>query len=221
MKLTDGIHAFTWSDPSANNANAYLIRTGLTVLVDPGHTQFLGRLLQSLRMDGVHEDSIQGVICTHAHPDHVEGLAAFANRPVWTALGLKEEAFLKAAGADFYRMMGMSVPQFRIDALLKEGELILGGEPFQVLETPGHSPGSICLYWPGRKALFTGDVVFELGVGRTDFPGGDGKALIESLERLSRLEVELLLPGHGNPLVGRDRIARNFQTVRETYYGYL
>jgi len=148
-------------------------------------------------------------------------MQAFAHRPVWTALGIREEAFLRDTGSEIYRMMGMSPPQLRIDILLKEGELRLGGEPLQVLETPGHSPGSICLYWPARKALFTGDVVFEMGVGRTDFPGGDGKALIRSLERLAELDTEILLPGHGNPVVGYERIQRNFEMIRETYYAYL
>jgi glyoxylase-like metal-dependent hydrolase (beta-lactamase superfamily II) len=221
MKLTDGIYAYPWTNPSANNTNSYLIRSRAVVLVDPGHAQFLSHLFQSLRLDGIHEEGIEGVIGTHAHPDHVEGLAAFTHRPVWTALGLKDEAFLREAGGDFYRMMGMSPPELRIDVLLKEGDLILKGERFQVLETPGHSPGSVCLYWPDRKALFVGDVVFEMGVGRTDFPGGDGKALKESLERLSRLDVELLLPGHGNPLVGRERIQRNYQVIRDMYYAYL
>jgi glyoxylase-like metal-dependent hydrolase (beta-lactamase superfamily II) len=221
MKLTDGLYAYPWTNPSANNANSYLIRTGQVVLVDPGHASFLQHLFQSMRLDGILEDSIDGVIATHAHPDHLEGLQAFSTRPVWTALGLKDEAFLRRAGEEFYRMMGTSAPELRIDVLLKEGELLIGEEPFQVMETPGHTPGSVCLYWPARKALFTGDVVFEMGVGRTDFPGGDGPALIQSIEKLARLDAEILLPGHGNPIVGRQRIQRNFQVIRETYYDYL
>jgi hydroxyacylglutathione hydrolase len=118
-------------------------------------------------------------------------------------------------------MMGMRPPEGRIDVLLKEGDLVLDGESLQVLETPGHSPGSVCLYWPSKRVLIAGDVVFEMGVGRTDFPGGDGKTLIQSLERLAQLDVDLLLPGHGNPIVGRDRIQRNFQIIRDTYYSYL
>jgi flavorubredoxin len=52
MRLTDQLHAYTWTNPSANNANSYLIRSGLTVLVDPGHLEFMNHLFQSLRMDG-------------------------------------------------------------------------------------------------------------------------------------------------------------------------
>lgn len=221
MKLGEVLYAYPWNHPSANNANSYLIRAGQVVLVDPGHLEYLNLVFQAMRLDGIHEDSIQGVIATHAHPDHLEAMEAFAQRPVWTAMGLRDEAFMREVGADFYRMMGISPPKLRLDFLLKEGELLLGGERFQVLETPGHSPGSICIYWPAQKALFTGDVVFEMGVGRTDFPGGDGKALVLSIERLASLDVEVLLPGHGNPLVGRKRIERNFQAIRQMYYPYL
>jgi hydroxyacylglutathione hydrolase len=221
MKLIDGLYAYPWTNPAANNTNSYVVRAGQIVLIDPGHLQFLNHLFQAIRMDGIYDDQIQGVVCTHAHPDHLEGLQAFEGRPVWTALGLKDHRFLQEAGDEIYRLMGMNPLRIRVDLFLKEGELILGGEAFQVIETPGHSPGSICLYWPARKALFTGDVVFEMGVGRTDFPGGDGKALMRSLERLAGFDAEILLPGHGNPIVGRERIEKNFETIREMYYGLL
>ncbi len=221
MKLSEGIYAYPWTNPQANNSNSYLIRPGAVVLIDPGHMAFINHLFQSLRLDGIREDLIQGVICTHAHPDHAEGLQAFERWPVWKAMGMKDDAFVRDVGEELYRMMGMPPPRLHLDFFLKEGELILGGETLEVLETPGHSPGSICLYWPSRKTLFTGDVVFEMGVGRTDFPGGDGKSLIESIERLAKLDVELLLPGHGSPVVGRERIRKNYQVIREMYYPYL
>ena len=220
MKLMEGLYGYPWTDMSANNANSYIIRTDVTVLVDPGHLQLMKHLLQSIRMDGIHEESVQGLIGTHAHPDHIEGFQAFSNRPVWIALGLKEAEFMKAAGPEMYRMMGVAAPDFRIDVFLKEGELKLGGESFEVLEVPGHSPGSICLYWPANKALISGDVVFEMGIGRADLPGGDPQALLKGVDRLSKLDVEILLPGHGNPIVGTDRVKRNFELIKETYRSY-
>lgn len=221
MKVAEGVYAYLWTNPSVNNANSYVIRIGQVVLVDPGHLEFVPKLLQSLRLDGIHEDMIHGIIVTHAHPDHMEGLEAFAHRDAWTAMGMADEGFLKEFGVDFYRMMGARPPKLRIDILLKEGTLILGDEEFRVIETPGHTPGSICLYWPSRKALFTGDVVFEMGVGRTDFPGGDSKALISSIEKLATLDTEILLPGHGSPIVGKKRIQKNFEVIRQMYYPYL
>jgi glyoxylase-like metal-dependent hydrolase (beta-lactamase superfamily II) len=66
-----------------------------------------------------------------------------------------------------------------------------------IFHTPGHSPGSATLYWPAQKALFTGDLIFKEGFGRTDLPGGDSATLKESIKRMAELDVELLLSGHG------------------------
>lgn len=137
------------------------------------------------------------------------------------AMNQKEEAYLDEFGDAFYRMMGMEVPLFRCDFYLKEGELRLGKETFWIHEVPGHSPGSICIYWPKEKALFSGDVIFSLSVGRTDFPGGDGKTLIKGIEALSKLDVEVLLPGHGEVILGKEKVERNFGYVLETFSGYL
>ena len=133
----------------------------------------------------------------------------------------KEEGYIKEFGVAFYGMMGMEMPVIRTDFFLKEGELFLGKERFEVFEAPSHSPGSICLFWPSKKLLITGDVIFSMGVGRTDFPGGDGKRLKESIDRLADLDVETILPGHGDIIAGKERVHRNFQYIRETFSGYL
>ena len=90
-----------------------------------------------------------------------------------------------------------------------------------VLHTPGHSPGSICLYQPDKKVLFTGDVVFNQGIGRTDLPGGSGPELKESIKRISHLDVSLLLTGHGDVVPGRDAVAENFKMIEESWFSYL
>ena len=69
---------------------------------------------------------------------------------------------------------------------------------FQLLETPGHTPGSVCLYWPQEKVLFSGDTLFRMGYGRTDLPGGNMGQLIDSLERLFDLPSDVrVYSGHG------------------------
>ncbi|MBW2120351.1 MAG: MBL fold metallo-hydrolase [Deltaproteobacteria bacterium] len=118
-------------------------------------------------------------------------------------------------------MMGIAIPRVPIDFHLKEGTLQVGGCLYQVIHTPGHSPGGICIYWPERRVLVTGDLVFYRGVGRTDFPGGDGKQLMESIEKVRRLDVEILLPGHGEIIVGEDRVQENFRAIEESYYPLL
>lgn len=221
MKLTDGIYAYPWKNPSANNCNSYLIRAEVPTLIDPGHIRFLDQLLLYMRSDGIHEDRIELIVTTHAHPDHFEGLQSFLNKPLLMAMNQKEEAYIKEFGDAFYRMMGMDVPTFRCDFYIKEGELKLGKDSFLIHEVPGHSPGSICIYWPKEKALFSGDVIFYLGVGRTDFPGGDAKTLLKGIESLSLLDIEILLPGHGEVIVGKEKVMKNFQYVLETFSGYL
>ncbi|MFO7738706.1 MAG: hypothetical protein R6V46_09540, partial [Desulfatiglandaceae bacterium] len=70
-------------------------------------------------------------------------------------------------------------------------------------------------------ALFTGDLIFKQGLGRTDLPGGDGGLLKDSIKRISHLEVDYLLPGHGDIISGRDRVNSNFNDVEKTWFGYL
>jgi glyoxylase-like metal-dependent hydrolase (beta-lactamase superfamily II) len=117
--------------------------------------------------------------------------------------------------------MNQALPQFRVDFYLKEGTLRLGKDVFEIFMTPGHSPGSLCLYWPERKALFTGDVIFYGGIGRTDFLEGDPEALKRSIEKMSRLETEILLPGHGEILQGKYPVLQNFEWIRQNFYPYL
>ena len=69
--------------------------------------------------------------------------------------------------------------------------------------------------------LFTGDTVFYQGIGRTDLPGGDGEQLKDSIKKISRLDVEYLLPGHGTILSGNDRIKANFKDIERMWFGYI
>jgi len=100
---------------------------------------------------------------------------------------------------------GIEMDSIKPDFFLKEGNLTLDGLELSIFHTPGHSPGSATLYWPAQKALFTGDLIFKEGLGRTDLPGGDSATLKESIKRMADLEVELLLSGHGDIIAGRYR----------------
>jgi hydroxyacylglutathione hydrolase len=100
-------------------------------------------------------------------------------------------------------------------------DLRIGDVALEVIMTPGHSPGSLCFYWPDRKALFTGDVIFSQSIGRTDLPGGSGKRLKESIMRLSTLEVDYLLSGHSGPVLGKEAVQDNFRMVADYWFSYL
>jgi glyoxylase-like metal-dependent hydrolase (beta-lactamase superfamily II) len=133
----------------------------------------------------------------------------------------EEERYLLESGKLLFEMMRQPLPKFRIDFYLKEGELHLGEKTFHIYETPGHSPGSLSIYWPERKALLTGDLIFYGGIGRTDFIEGNSKLLMESIERLVDLDIEILLPGHGEILMGKERVLQNFEFIRQNFYAYL
>jgi hydroxyacylglutathione hydrolase len=139
------------------------------------------------------------VILTHLHYDHtaaLDQLKLSGNTKV-----MMHEADAKAIGtsASAAHFFGAPAPRFHVDTLLRDGARIdLGDSVLRVIHTPGHTPGSICLYEANSKSLFSGDTVFPYGgIGRTDLPGGSSRDLIRSISRLVQLEVSVLYPGHG------------------------
>jgi glyoxylase-like metal-dependent hydrolase (beta-lactamase superfamily II) len=218
MKINERLHAFIWRDPRANNCNSYFIDGPPRILIDPGHAHLFGNVESELARLQLTPQDLDVVLVTHAHPDHLEGLLRF-RKPVLTAMGLIEYEFVKEmmiqAGWD---VVGNGLePGF----LLQEGNLQLGGLHFRILLTPGHSPGSVCIYWEEGEALFSGDVVFNQGLGRTDLPGGDGEMLKLSIRRLAALNAALLLPGHGEVVTGPEAVRANFQSVEEDWFSFI
>lgn len=222
MKLTEDIYAYEWTDPFENNCNSFYIGGDVGALVDPGLKMFVPDLLAKMEKDGIARSDIKYVINTHSHPDHFEGSEDFAgDTGVEIALHEKEMEFFDEIGGDMYRLFGLNAPEVKIDLVLKEGNLELGGESFEVYLVPGHSPGSIALYWPARKALFPGDVIFVQNVGRSDFPGGNSSLLKESILKLSKLDVDYFMPGHIGILKGNAGVKDNFRFVMERVFPYL
>ncbi len=213
IKVFDGLYAFIWEDYSQNNCNTYLIESSRKILIDPGHAKLFGHTAKDLERLRLSVDMIDILLITHGHPDHLEAVSLFRNPTKLTMSLIDYNYILELAGSYF------KIPE--PDFFLKEGDLTLGDDRFEVIHSPGHTPGSICLYWPEKKALFTGDVVFQQGVGRTDFPGGSGEQLKESIRRIMKLDVEYLLSGHGNIVSGAENVRQNFRIIEEQWFGYL
>ena len=169
MEIFSGLDAFIWQSYTENNCNAYCITGEKSILIDPGHKHLLDHVEQGLRAINLSWDIIDVVIITHGHPDHMESVGQLDKRTL-LAMNKEEYVFIREIAGHYFQ-----IPE--PDFFLGAGDLAIGGNHFEVLITPGHSPGSICLYWPDRKALFTGDLAFSQGIGRTDLPGGSGYSL--------------------------------------------
>ncbi|UCF20359.1 MAG: MBL fold metallo-hydrolase [Gemmatimonadota bacterium] len=194
-------------------ANAYLViceETGAAILVDPGDEP--ERLLAAAAAEGA---TIESIVLTHAHIDHVGGVAGAKRSTGAPVLLHSLDLGLYSAAAIQARSFGLQIetpPE--PDAELREGQsLSVGKATLEVRHTPGHSPGHVCLV--GEGFAIVGDCVFAGSIGRTDLPGGDYRTLIESIEqKLLTLPDEVILYcGHGPATtVGRERETNPFLT---------
>lgn len=182
------------------SAHTYLLRgRRRTVLIDSGlptTTDYLDRCLATL---GMTRASLDLVVLTHEHIDHAGGAAAFAPHCVVAA---HPHAANKLHLADEFSLMnkafGEAVSPFDVDVLLVEGSAIdLGGLTLEVIHTPGHCSGSICLLIPERRMLVSGDTIMAHGIVGGVLLSGNTSDYISSLQRLQTLRIDHLLPGHG------------------------
>ncbi len=221
MKITPTVHAFFWESMTENNCNTYLLDGQKKILIDPGHLHLFGHVERGLANLGLDLPDIHLVICTHAHPDHLEGAAALRKTGALFALHEKEWELIKSMGRFIEANYGIGAEALAPDFFLAEGDLKAGGLDFSVYHTPGHSPGSVCLYLKKEKVLFTGDLIFKEGLGRTDLPGGNSRQIKESILKLRDLDVEILLSGHGEMLSNREEIQANYDFLERYAFSYV
>ncbi len=193
--------------------NCYLVgcdRTQEAILVDPGGEN---RRVLGMRYPG--DFRVLRIVCTHGHIDHVAG-AAQAMDETGAPLQIHELDREWLAGvAEQAEMFGFEdVRAPAVAHFHQDGEVFTVGEhEARVLHTPGHSPGSCCLFFPADQILFSGDTLFAGSVGRTDLPGGDFGALERSIrEKLFPLgDAVRFHPGHGpSALIGDERRSNPF-----------
>ena len=175
------------------------------VVIDPGDN--IDQILAILER---HQLRVKAIVITHAHIDHIGGaqkLKAATGAPV----------YMNANDQELYNhldvqagWLGMETPQqTEIDVDAREGgRIALGPAEFQILETPGHTQGSISLLIPAENKLIAGDTLFLDSIGRTDLPGGNPRQILRSIhEKLLPLDDKVVvIPGHGpNTTIGRER----------------
>jgi hydroxyacylglutathione hydrolase len=181
---------------AAFDGNVYLILDEKPILVDAG--MMAGPTLKNIKKF-IDPTKIEMIVLTHCHHDH-SGAAPALKEATGARLLLSEKE-VGAVGDDMASvayLFGQQAPDYKVDETLKEGMVLDIGEwKLQVMETPGHSLGCLCLYEKDAKALFSGDTVFPDGnIGRTDMYGGDTPELVKSIERLTTLDVQTMYPGH-------------------------
>lgn len=189
--------------------NCYILfeeKTLETMVVDPGDDG--GVILKALK----EKNLVPGhIICTHGHFDHI-GAVSMLKEITGAKIVLNRDDLEIYRNADRLAISwGMAFKQPpEPDMYVGEGDVLsVGKNRFQILETPGHSPGGICLL--GEDTILTGDTVFAGSIGRTDFYGGSLEAMKRSFSRIMSLQPETkILPGHGPGSTIKDEIETNF-----------
>lgn len=188
------------------DSNIFLILgDGKTALIDTGTGFQLDSTIKSIDK-GLNGRSLDYVILTHRHYDHVGGLSGILSKYGSEAMAGELDAIPLREG-DSQSTMGVSfggsIPKMDVKSV-KDGDVIdLGGHVLRIIETPGHTAGSICIFDESTGTLFSGDLFFFDGVGRTDLPTGSSDDLIKSLIKLKNLEFTGLSSGHG-PVVSNN-----------------
>jgi hydroxyacylglutathione hydrolase len=199
------------------SSNCYVVgcdQTHKALVIDPGGDA--DAILEAIE---AHALQVTQIVLTHFHFDHV--LAAGDVRAATgavVAIHASEVQALQKPPA-LFRFFSPESPSLKADLSLQDGDILeVGTLRVEVLHTPGHSPGSISLWIEGEKVLFSGDLLFQRGVGRTDFPGSSAQDLLRSIrERVFALPDETVVyPGHG-PSTTIDAEKRGNPWVREGY----
>jgi glyoxylase-like metal-dependent hydrolase (beta-lactamase superfamily II) len=201
--------------------NGFVVSCGETreaVIIDPGDE--VAELLSVVKDERL---TVTMILLTHAHIDHVTGVSrakAAVKAPVWLH---HDDLFLYEGVADQGRMFGLHVePPPPVDRFYAPDErLSFGACVVDVLPTPGHCPGGVCLAIgsasSARRDLFVGDTLFAGSIGRTDLPGGDSDTLLHSIrDVLMRFPDDAIVhSGHGPATtIGRERKTNPFLTLR-------
>ena len=192
-------------------SNCYIVgseSSGRGIIIDPGaEAKLIIRTVNDLGL------TIPLIVVTHTHIDHLGALKSVKDETRAKFALHEAEAGLGVFSRMLSSMMGGSLSQLpKPDKLLKDGDTIdIDGLHFTVLHTPGHSPDGISLY--GHRIVFTGDALFNYGIGRTDFPGCSYEQLMESIQnKLMTLPDETIVyPGHGSSTtIGEERRGNPF-----------
>lgn len=178
--------------------------TQAAVVIDPGDEAGILKIIEA------HQLTLKYLIHTHGHLDHVSATAALQQETEAPVLIHEADQILLDNLELQGTMFGLTAPATpTVDNYISEGDRVDWGKyTLSVIETPGHSPGGVCLNLEGEKILFAGDTLFQDSIGRTDLWGGDYEQLLDAIrEKLWQLDDDTIVcPGHGpRTTIGRER----------------
>jgi len=220
MKLTKNLYYYP--EKGMLDCNTYVLKGTPTIVIDPGSSQSLTVLLEKMHRDGIDAKDIDIITNTHLHCDHCA-----ANEALKQLSGARilshplQKQFYNAAVIETARFFGLPPVEFTADGYIDSNKLDTTGVEVELIPSPGHSPDSICFYCPEDKLLICGDVIFAGNTGRVDLPGGNAEELKQSLEALSKLEIEYLLPGHMDIVAGSEKVKNNFNFIKRNVLQWL
>ncbi len=162
--------------------------------------------------------TVAGYLLTHGHADHINALAELhASNPALIYLHTEDEKWTFTAVNQIPPHYPVppkphaNLPTLGKNELKFSNPWKIADLTFQTLETPGHTPGGVCYWFTNENICFTGDTLFKGSCGRTDLPGGDGRILAKSLEKLAALPPETrIIPGHGDETTISHELKTNF-----------
>lgn len=177
-----------------NLTNCYIIKDNdKSYIIDPGDDG--DKILSFIKSNSLN---VKNIILTHGHFDHI-GAVGFLREKLLSmnvSIHVNDNINLSDANKNLSHFLGNKMEFEKAEVLLKEGDIIGN---FRVISTPGHTPGSISLYNEKEKTLFSGDLIFDKGTGRTDLPGGDHETLFGSINKIMELSDDIIVyPGHGS-----------------------
>lgn len=208
-KISSKIFAFI---SESDGSNCYLLKGKKEMaLIDSSTPNNNQQILEWLSSLGTKPSEVSLVLHTHGHADHFGNDSEFPK----AAIAMHEADAMAVNRQDIdvscsHFFFGISFPNIK-KFLSPKHPIDLGGIRLKVLETPGHTAGSICFFLEKEKTLFSGDTLFVKGIGRADFPGGDSEMLEKSLFSLQKLKIKVLLPGHGEILKGEKENKKNIE----------
>jgi hydroxyacylglutathione hydrolase len=181
------------------DCNLFIVDGKDPILIDTGTGQYSKEVLNSIA-HMVDSERLRTIVLTHCHYDHTGGASSVMK-------SLSAKVFIHELDAEVVgngdswgtlsSMFSQSIDAIEVTSIKAGHVFSTGDHKFEVLHTPGHSIGSICLYDRSTKDLISGDTVFVGGVGRWDLPSGDFDALVKSVHGLKGLDVKNIYPGHG------------------------